>query len=139
MFFRWTSQILAEIDLLSPSNFDLTGQTTPQSSPYTIATSAVTTDTSTIVDTDRVCPKKPYCNSAKVHINSNNWLRCDRLFSRLPKFFHSINFFLLEKKAVILHTHYCCQWTGSEESVYFLFNFNMSDSSETCHRHQATS
>lgn len=44
---RWTSQILAEIDSLPSSSFDLTGHSTPQpSSPFiSTANSVITTDT----------------------------------------------------------------------------------------------
>ncbi|VBB32458.1 unnamed protein product [Acanthocheilonema viteae] len=57
---RWTSQILAEIDSLPSSSFDLTGYSAQQSAPFiSAATSVATTDIiSPITDTDIIFPDK---------------------------------------------------------------------------------
>ncbi|VDO32878.1 unnamed protein product, partial [Onchocerca flexuosa] len=71
---RWTSQILAEIDSLPSSSFDLTGQSTPQSSPFiNTATSGAITDSiisSTAIDADIVRPNEFKYDSLKQNMQS---------------------------------------------------------------------
>ncbi|EFO27060.2 hypothetical protein LOAG_01427 [Loa loa] len=69
---RWTSQILAEIDSLPSSSFDLTGQPTSQSSPFiSTGTSAAITDIiSSITDTNISSPNNPECDPLERNIQS---------------------------------------------------------------------
>ncbi|VDM19489.1 unnamed protein product [Wuchereria bancrofti] len=67
---RWTSQILAEIDSLPSSSFDLTAQSTPLSSPFISTATSITTDIITTVTTDAdiICPDEPEYGPLKQNI-----------------------------------------------------------------------
>ncbi|KAL4002303.1 hypothetical protein ACH3XW_2905 [Acanthocheilonema viteae] len=71
---RWTSQILAEIDSLPSSSFDLTGYSAQQSAPFiSAATSVATTDIiSPITDTDIIFPDKSESSPLKQYVQSTS-------------------------------------------------------------------
>ncbi|VDN91170.1 unnamed protein product [Brugia pahangi] len=67
---RWTSQILAEIDSLPSSSFDLTAQSIPLSSPFISTATSITTDiiTTGTTDVDIICADEPECGTLKPNI-----------------------------------------------------------------------
>ncbi|VDO20559.1 unnamed protein product, partial [Brugia timori] len=67
---RWTSQILAEIDSLPSSSFDLTAQSIPLSSPFISTATSITTDiiTTGTTDVDIICAGEPECGTLKPNI-----------------------------------------------------------------------